>query len=75
MVRRLKRSLVGGGGVSGGGDKTVNGEKEMFGDRRGGGVTSGANGEPGEGYLADLESLAVDEKEKGRRSGRRFNFF
>lgn len=67
MVRRLKRTLVGGGG--GGGEKSGGGH-----DGQNGGHGCG-NGELGEGYPADLESLAVVEKEKTGRAGRRFSFF
>ncbi|KAH6842707.1 hypothetical protein B0I37DRAFT_393186 [Chaetomium sp. MPI-CAGE-AT-0009] len=70
MVRRLKRSLVGGSGA----DKLEDGERETVGTGQGNGA-SRANGGSGEGYLADLESLAIDEKEKGRKGVRKFNFF
>jgi hypothetical protein len=68
MVRRLKRSLVGGG------DKPEDGVRGTVGTGHGSGP-SRANGEPGEGYMADLESLAIEEKEKGRKGGRKFSLF
>jgi hypothetical protein len=69
MVRRLKRSLVGGGG-----DTTSNkqaGTHERHGKER----VHGQNAESGDGYSADLESLAVEEKEKRRKGARAFSFF
>ena len=68
MVRRLKRSLVGGA------DKLNDGGGETVGTAHGN-RPSRANGEPGEGYMADLESLAIEEREKGRKGGRKFSFF
>jgi hypothetical protein len=68
MVRRLKRSLVGGA------DKPEDGVRETVGTGHSSGP-SRVNGEPGEGYMADLESLAIEEKEKGRKGGRKFSFF
>jgi hypothetical protein len=70
MVRRLKRSLVGGGGDTAS-NKQAGAQERQQKER------ATQNGESGDEYSADLESLAVEEKEKEKRrkGARTFSFF
>jgi hypothetical protein len=93
MVKRLKRSLVGRGGGSpdkqdsgahrpGSGahgvGKEGTGHDQSHGHGHGGGIGQRNRDGSGESYLADLESLALEEKDnrkgKGKKKGR-LSFF
>ncbi|KAH6617754.1 hypothetical protein B0J18DRAFT_435480 [Chaetomium sp. MPI-SDFR-AT-0129] len=73
MVKRIKRSLMGGSSTDGStGNIDVARERRV--SKADGGMIK-EHSESEKGYAADLDSPTADDKEKGRRNAKRFNFF